>query len=450
MSADIAGSPPTGKPGFRRFQTVSDVLQDFRRRPAKFGRMVHRIVCNALIAFILWTGIAGCSAAQPHTAQPHWVAAWGAPPDQAGEALAPQTVRQVIRVSLGGSAVRLRFSNLYGDGPVILDQVRVARSAGGSAIRPGADHPVAFGGKPAVTIPRGGSVISDPVDMTVKALENIAVSLHLPAGASAPTLHGEGGQTAYLASGNAVSAASLPDARTEFSRYFLTDVEVAASPGARLFVAVGDSITDGVGATEDRNLRWPDQLAARLQTDPALSDIAVVNAGIAGNRILNDAASPFIGQSLLNRFDRDVLDKPGVRWVLILAGGNDITASGILETPKDKVSAEQVIDGLKRLIARARARGIKVWGATLTPRGSGGSGFFTLSPENTAKREAVNAWIRTSGAFDVVVDFESATQDPADPSRLLPSYDKGDGVHLNDAGYAAMAAVIDLGLFARD
>jgi lysophospholipase L1-like esterase len=194
-------------------------------------------------------------------------------------------------------------------------------------------------------------------------------------------------------------------------------------------------------------MRWPDQLAARLQADPALRQIAVINSGIAGNRLLNDEGDPFIGQSLLNRFDRDVLDKPGVRWVLILSGGNDITAAGVLKTAKDNVSAEQIIDGYRQLIARAHARGIKVWGATFTPRG-GSDGFFALSPENLAKRETVIAWIRTSGAFDAVIDFEAATRDPAHPDRLLPAYDSGGHIHLNDAGYGAMAVAIDLNLFA--
>lgn len=412
--------------------------------------MIRPIVYNVLLAFIVALGaggLAGCIS-EPRS-EPHWVAAWGAAPDQAGPSLPSQTVRQIVRVSLGGSAVRLRFSNLYGNGPVTIGPVRVARHAGGGAIEHGADQPVTFSGQSSVTIPRGAAVLSDPVIMPVQALEDLAISLYLPAGASASTLHGEGGQTAYLADGDLTAAAALPNARTELSRYFLSDVEVAASPGAAVMVAVGDSITDGVGSTDDRNVRWPDQLAARLQADPALKHIAVVNSGIAGNRLLNDEGDPFIGQSVLKRFDRDVLHKPGVRWVLILSGGNDITASGILKTAKDNVSADQIIDGYTQLIARAHTLGVKVWGATFTPQG-GSDGFFALSPENVAKRETVNAWIRTSGAFDAVVDFENATRDPADLDRLLPAYDSGGHIHLNDAGYKAMADAIDLNLFARD
>ena len=412
--------------------------------------MIHSVARTILLVFIvaLCGGVlAGC-ASEPQSGR-HWVAAWGAPPDQAGPAIPPQTVRQIVHVSLGGSAVRLRFSNLYGDGPQTLGPVRVARHAGGSAIRSETDLPVTFGGKSSVTIPKGADALSDPLALPVAALEDLVVSLYLPAGASAPTLHGEGGQTAYLAAGDLTAASALPEATTVFSRYFLSDVEVAASPDAGVLVAVGDSITDGVGATDDRNARWPDQLAARLQADPALKHIAVVNSGIAGNRVLNDEGAPFIGQSLLSRFDRDVLDKAGVRWALILHGGNDITASGILKTPKDNVSADQIIDGYRQLIARAHARGVRVWGATFTPQG-GSEGFFALSPENVAMRETVNAWIRTSGAFDAVIDFENATRDPAHLDRLLPAYDSGGHVHPNDAGYEAMAGAIDLKLFTRD
>jgi lysophospholipase L1-like esterase len=412
--------------------------------------MIRSVAYNVLLAFVIaiWASVLGGCASRSRS-EPHWVAGWGAAPDQAGPALPPLTVRQIVHVSLAGSAVRLRFSNLYGDGTVTIGPVRVAPHAGGGTIGRGADRPVTFGGHSSVAIPKGAFVLSDPVLMQVQALEDLAISLYLPAGASAPTLHGEGGQTAYLADGDLTAAAVLPNARTEFSRYFLSDVELAASPDAAVMVAVGDSITDGVGATDDGNARWPDQLAARLQADPALKHIGVVNSGIAGNRLLNDEGDPFIGQSLLNRFDRDVLDKPGVRWVLILSGGNDITASGILKTARDNVSADQIIDGYRQLIARAHARRVKVWGATFTPRG-GTDGFFALSPENVGKRETVNAWIRTSGAFDAVIDFETATRDPANPDRLLPAYDSGGHVHPNDAGYKAMADAIDLRLFARD
>jgi lysophospholipase L1-like esterase len=225
----------------------------------------------------------------------------------------------------------------------------------------------------------------------------------------------------------------------------LTDVEVAASADARAIAVVGDSITDGVGSTENHNARWPDALAARLQADPALASIAVANSGISGNRILNDGAEPYVGPSVLSRFDRDALNKPGVRWVLLLSGGNDISAARVLATPKDQVSAQQIIDGLKTLIERAHQKGVKIWGATLTPKA--GSKFYYA--EGETKRQAINAWIRTARAFDAVVDFDQVTRDPDHPDRLLPAFDSGDHVHPNDAGYKAMGAAIDLRLLTR-
>nr|WP_225562494.1 SGNH/GDSL hydrolase family protein [Pseudoxanthomonas sp. PXM04] len=272
----------------------------------------------------------------------------------------------------------------------------------------------------------------------------LAISLYLPQGAAAPTVHQVGNQTVYLARGDLTSRSRFePEGEPDDTRYLLTDLEVAAPAGARAFVVLGDSITDGVGSSENANARWPDRLAQRLQRDPALASIAVVNAGIAGNRILNDGVAPYRGPSSLSRLQRDVLDKPGVRWMLLLQGGNDISASDRLEAPDQKVSATQIIEGMQQIITRARARGIKVWGATLLPRG--GTTFpAPPSAEALAKREAVNAWIRESGAFDVVVDFDRVMRDPAQPDRLLPAYDSGDHLHPNDAGYQAMADAIDL------
>ncbi|MDC0667101.1 SGNH/GDSL hydrolase family protein [Nannocystis radixulma] len=385
----------------------------------------------------------------PATGQ-HWVSAWGAAPVAAGPALKAQTVRQVIRTSIGGSGVRIRLSNLFGAMPLTIGPVRVARHAGGPAIKPGTDQAVTFDGKTTVTIAPGGDVLSDAIASPVAALEELAVSLYLPGGTPASTVHQVGNQTVFLATGDTTAAIEFtPEGEADDTRYFLTDVEVAADPAARTIVALGDSITDGVGSTENQNARWPDALAKRLQADPALATIAVVNSGIAGNRIVHDAAAPYRGPSSLSRFDRDVLNKPGVRWVLLLQGGNDISASDVLTAPEQKVSAQQIIDGMKTLIARAHARGIKVWGATLLPRGGT---TFPAPPTAAAKakREAVNAWIRDSGAFDAVIDFDEAMRDPSDPDRLLPAYDSGDHLHPNDAGYQAMAAAIDLRLFAGD
>lgn len=374
----------------------------------------------------------------------HWVSSWGAAPVAAGPALSSRTIRQVIRTSLGGTAVRIRLSNLFGSTPLAVGPVRVARSEGGPAIQAGTDQGVTFNGLASVTLPPGESVLSDAVALPVAALENLAVSLYLPEGASAPTVHQVGNQTVYLAQGDLTSRLRFePEGEADDTRYLLTDLEVAAPRDARSFIVLGDSITDGVGSSENANARWPDRLAERLQAIPASRAIAVVNAGIAGNRILNDAVAPYRGPSSLSRLDRDVLDKPGVRWLLLLQGGNDISASDLLEAPDQKVSAAQIIEGMQAIIARARARGIEVWGATLLPRGGT---TFPMPPTAAAraKREAVNAWIRESGVFDVVVDFAQVMRDPEKPDHLRPDYDSGDHLHPNDAGYRAMAEAIDV------
>lgn len=371
-------------------------------------------------------------------AAPNWVTTWMAAPDGAGPALQAQTIRQVIRASIGGTSVRIRLSNLYGSGPVGIGPVRVAVSAGEAAILPGSDHALTFGGRQAVTIAKGDSVLSDPVDMDVAALQELAVSIYLPAGTGPSTIHGAGMQTAYIMRGaDATAATVLAATETDDSRYFLSDVEVAAGAEAHAIVIVGDSIADGIGSTADRHVRWTDLLGARL----AASSAAVVNAGIAGNRLLNDAAKPFVGASMLSRLQRDALDKPGVRWIVLHAGINDISASDMLAAPEQQASARQIIDGMQAVIRRAHEAGVKVGGATLLPYG-GVRAPFIHSAEGEAKRQAVNAWIRESGKFDTVIDFDRAMRDPAQPARLLPAFDSGDHLHPNDLGYQAMAATL--------
>ena len=330
--------------------------------------MFRTVVVGLLLPLIAAAGLTGSGTAGG------WVAAWSAAPDSAGPPMGPGTVRQIIRTSIAGSSIRIRLSNLFGQMPVTIGPVHVARHARGSEIRTGTDHAVTFGSKPTVTIDRGAEVLSDPVALPVAALDQLAVSFYLPVRTGPSTLHGSGIQTAFIATGDVTAATALPAGETDTSRYFLTGLEVAASAGARAIVMVGDSITDGVGSTPDTNARWPDVLAARLQADPGLASIAVVNAGIAGNRILNDGADPYVGPSILSRFDRDALRQPGVRWILLLSGGNDISAARLLGTPKDQVSTQMIINGMKTLIERAHRQGIRILGATLTPKA--GSEFY--------------------------------------------------------------------------
>lgn len=389
-------------------------------------------------------GIVLSSAAAP-AADVRWVGAWGAAPDEPGPSFERQTLRQVVRPSVSGSSVRIRLSNLFGRKPVTLGPVRLAAHAGGGSIRPGTDRAVTFGGRPSVTIAPGGAALSDAVPFAVAALQELAVSAFAPEATGPSTTHTVGMQNAYVAPGDQTSATALTGTAPDATRYFLTDVEVAAAPDARTLVVVGDSVSDGVGSTEDANARWPDALAARLQAVPELRTVAVVNSGLAGNRILNDGVAPFLGPSTLKRYDRDALDKPGVRWVVLLQGINDITATQLLPNPADKVTVEQIADGMKALVARARARGVKVFGCTLLPR-AGARGSRPHTPAGEAMRVKLNEWIRTGGAFDAVVDFEAAVRDPARPTYLRADFDSGDGTHPNDAGYRAMAAAFDLAL----
>jgi lysophospholipase L1-like esterase len=399
-----------------------------------------------MLAGFLLSGAIAATTPLPSAAEGSWVAAWTAAPDSAGPPFERQSIRQIVRTSVGGSRVRIRLSNLFGAEPVRIGPIHVATHGRGSSIVAETTRPVTFNGAPTVTVAAGAVALSDPVAFPVIALQELAISFYLPARVVASTVHNTAMQTAFITPGDRVAEAAWSNAETDTSRFFLTDVEVEADGPARAVVIMGDSITDGVGSTRDANRRWSDALAERLQADPALASIAVVNAGIAGNRILNDGVEPFIGPSSLSRFDRDALDKPGVRWVIVLQGSNDISASDMLESPKDRVTAPQIIAGLQTLIARARARGIRIWGATMLPRGGVQKPFVTTAA-GTAARAMVNDWIRTSGAFDAVIDFERVMRDPERPDRLLPAFDSGDHLHPNNAGYRAMAAAVDLRRF---
>jgi len=401
---------------------------------------------HQLLKWVLGGSICGVIATAMAAGTDHgaWVDTWSAVPDTAGPVVNDQTVRQIVRASVGGSEVRIRLSNLFGTVPITLGPAHIALHASGADTVPGSDHALLFNGKPTVTIAKGQSVLSDPVKMDVKPLQELAVSLYAPAEAQyhPSTAHNAGSATAYITeSGDATAATQYPKGEVSGMRFFLTDVEVSGPAAKATVVTFGDSITDGVGSTQDANTRWPDYLAERLQADAKLSSIGVANAGIGGNRILHDNYGP----SALARFDRDALDKPGVRWIVLLEGINDIGGSGFAWEAKDKVSAQQLIDGMKTLIARAHAKHVKIYGATLTPYGGNGWPYHSVAGEKA--REALNDWIRHSGAFDGVVDFEQAIRDPAAPEKMLPAYDSGDHLHPNSAGYNAMAQAVDLKLF---
>jgi lysophospholipase L1-like esterase len=395
------------------------------------------------------------SAAADGQSGTRWVGTWSASPQApeppfvlaTPEAFDNQTLRQIVQLSVGGSQLRVRLSNEFGRTPLVVGSAHIARqqAGDGASIMPGTDRVLTFGGRTAVTIPAGAPVFSDPVDLDVPALSNLAISIHLPKPTPVTTFHSLGLQTSYVSSqGDFTAATTLPVASTTTSWFFLSGVSVATRRPPAAIVALGDSITDGFASTVDTNRRWPNLLAARLQATPRLRNVAVLNHGISGNRTQHD----LIGPNALARFDRDVLVAPGVRWVVLLEGINNIGIPGAFGLPQEAVSAEDIIFSYRQIIDRAREKGLKIYGGTLTPfEGTVFPGYYTAAGEE--KRQVVNQWIRTSGAFDAVIDFDMVIRDPAQPTRMLAAYDSGDHLHPNDAGYQAMANAIDLNLFSN-
>jgi lysophospholipase L1-like esterase len=390
------------------------------------------------------------AAADPNAdnAAQRWVGTWAASPQAAeppGATLEDQTVRQVVRTSVAGSMVRVRLSNEFGTTPLVIGAASVARHGGGAAIVAGSDVPLTFGGRPGITLAPGAPALSDPVDFDVPALGDVVVSIYLPKASVPRTVHSLATATTYISPpGNYAAAVVMPTAATAQSWLFFTGLTVDASRRNLAIVALGDSITDGYASTLDANRRWPDRLAARLQASARTAHLAVLNHGISGNRTSFD----LVGPNVQARLDRDVLNAPGAGFVILLAGINNIGIPGAFGLTDQAVSADDIIAGHQQIIARARERGLKIFGGTLTPfEGTIFPGYYT--PEGEAKRQAVNQWIRSSGAFDAVIDFDMAIRDPAQPTRMLPAYDSGDHLHPNDAGYQAMANFIDLRLFRR-
>lgn len=381
----------------------------------------------------------------------NWIGTWAASPQPVWapgflfptnipETVRNKTFRQTTRVSLGGNRVRIVLSNEHGGEPVLIGEAHAALAAAGAEIVDGSDRKLSFGGRTSVIILPGAPVISDPVDLVVEPLSSLSISFFLPEATRLGTFHWDGLQTAYFGDGNLTSSATIAAAESTSARLLLSGVQVEAPQQDGAVVVLGDSISDGAAGTPDANRRWPDRLAERL----APMNIAVLNAGISGARLLGD----MMGVNALARFDRDVLSQPHVRAVIVLIGINDISWPGSSFAPgQAPPSAETMIAGYRQLIARARARGIRIVGATLTPfegalEGSEITGYH--SPEKDALRREINAWIRSGGEFDAVIDFDAITRDPVQPSRFLPAFDSGDHLHPGDAGYKAMADAIDL------
>jgi lysophospholipase L1-like esterase len=416
--------------------------------------MIRKLLSILILATL--TGI-------PLTAQPanreHWVATWATSPPLArvqpppaapanpnpqqsinARGFADQTVRMIVRTSIGGHRLRVKFANAFGAPPVEIGGAHIALRDKDSQIVAASDRPLLFNGKPGCILVPGIALVSDPVDLTFEPLAYLTVSLYFPVETGPPNTHATSLHTTYISKGDATAQPAIADPlSTTAAYYWLSSIDVLAPAKSAAIVAFGDSITDGAQSTIDTDHSWPALLAARLAKNPKTAAIGVSNQGIGGNRVLRDIS----GVSALGRFDRDVLAQSGVKWLMLLEGINDIGHGAV--DPTEKVTAEEIIGGYKQLIDAAHDHGIKVIGCTLTPY----EGANYARPEGEAAREAVNNWIRTSHAFDAVVDFEAATRDPANPKRFRAEFDPGDHLHPNNAGYEAMANAVDLAIFTR-
>lgn len=408
--------------------------------------------------FPVFAAIAALSLAEAAAAKAsggRWVVSWAsaqlvpnANDGLAAEDLSDATLRQVVRLSLGGPRLRVRLSNAFGTQPLKIGSAHLARSlaAGSARIDPASDRTLTFGGQASVEIPAGAEYLSDPVDLPVPPLADLAISLHLGGSPGQQTGHPGSRTTSFVARGDQVAAPDLPGAKPIERWFDLSAVLVEAGEDAAVIAALGDSITDGRGSTTNGNDRWTDLLARRLQGEAATRHLGVANLGIGGNRLLADG----LGPNALARLDRDVLAQPGVRWVFVLEGVNDL---GVLTRDQPVGAAEhadmvaRIIGAYGQIIERAHARGIKAIGSTILPYG--GSDYYHPDALNEADRQAVNRWIRESGRFDAVVDWDAVVRDPAHPERLRPELDTGDHLHPSTAGFRAMAGAIPLELFRK-
>ena len=405
-----------------------------------------------------------------------WIGTWAAAPQPSVPGIAQtfhnQTLRLIVHTSAGGNRVRIKISNIFGHDPLTIGSAHLARRAAGADIDAASDRALKFLGRSSVTIPAKSIVVSDPVELEVPALSDLAISLFLPQTTKATTMHVLALQTNYVSSevGDSTAAVSFQIGKTITSWPFLTGVDVAGSPHAATIVALGSSLTDGDGSTRNTNRRWPDVLAERLQKAGGQeAELGVLNEGIIGNRLLSDSDSlrqaggppplgavfaelgPALGQSGLARFERDVLAQAGVKYVILGLGVNDILFPGSFIPASESVNSRSIISGYRELLTRAHKKGIRVIGTTIPPfeHALFRDPYFDRlsSPEKEEVRQEVNAWIRRTSEFDGVIDFDEAVRDPSHPAQILPSYDSGDHLHVNNAGNVAQANVIPLTLF---
>lgn len=408
---------------------------------------LRRCLLGVLAASVL--AFPPLAAAQERAAR--WSASWASAQmvsDGENALAAPTddiTLRQIVRLSTGGEGVRIRVSNRFGREPLVIGAAAVARAMqpGRSDIEPASAQDATFGGLAGVTVPAGADYVSDPIDLAVEAGEDLAVSLYVLDMPNDQTGHPGSRATSFVVEGDQRSAHALEEARTVTRWHLLAAVDVRAEAPAVIAV-LGDSITDGYGVPADTNQRWPDRLAERLRSEPGLEDTGVLNLGIGGNRMVRDG----LGPNAAARFDRDVLDQAGVTHLIVLEGVNDLgtlTREAPATPEAHAAVVREVIQSYAQIVARARERGVVAIGATIMPFGA--SGYYHPGPETEADRQAVNAWIRTPGNFDAVIDFDALTRDPSDPTRLRAEVDSGDGIHPSMGGYRIMADAVPLDLF---
>ncbi len=405
------------------------------------------------LAFFLLYIPAVLATASLADAQTNWVGTWASSqqiPEPANALptsdLADATLRQIVHLSVGGPMLRVHISNAFGTEPLHVTSVHVARPVSRSAakIDPASDKPITFSGVADVIIPAGAEYVSDAIDYPAAALSDLTITMHLDKPPAQQTGHPGSRATSYLAHGDLVAAADLPDAKKVDHWYFLAGIDVMASRTAASVVALGDSITDGHGSTTNGNDRWTDVLAERLQASQATKSVGVLNEGIGGNHLLIDG----LGPNALARFDRDVLAQAGVHVLIVLEGVNDLgglARTGDVSESEHRALVARILSAYEQIILRAHAHGIRVVGATILPYT--GSDYYHPPPSSEADRTAVNQWIRTPGHFDAVIDFDKTMRDPNHPDRLLPAYDCGDHLHPSPQGYHVMGESIPLSLF---
>ena len=438
-------------------------------------RWLRHTLVATLVSALAAVSFSGCADAQD--GGDSWVGTWATapvvlPPPQDGVPqslggapvrIQDQTVRQIVHTSIGGSVVRVAVSNFFGTGPLEVGAAHLALRADGAGIDAASARPLHFGGQAAVTVEAGSMKVSDSVELRVPALADLAIDFYLPGDsgtdAAGATYHARGLTTSYLSTtGDHTGAVELPVEGTYQAWFYLSRVEVMAPEGTVGIVTLGDSITDGTASTPDTNSRWPDFLARRLMARSESAPVGVMNVGIGGNRVLSDNAglgllnrdadapppppanpNAQFGPSALSRFDRQVLQQPGVTHVIVLESINDIGMAFESASP----TVDELIAGHTSLVERAHAQDLLIYGGTLTPF----EGAFYFRDVGETKRQAFNEWIRTAGVYDAVIDFDAAVRDPEQPSRFQEAYHSGDWLHPSDEGYRAMAQAIDLGLF---